>query len=418
MHHSPAANNNHNASNNNRCAKNEKLSKNNNGNIKRTNLPGRQHHQHHRRSHFNPASDSFIYERCTDTLSTSTADEAESTLNLSSGGSSDADDEDDITKSAYPSTRRNIKKRLQANLNNNNNNYTELRQPNRMQQPSANSTATSGKRFYAMAASRFAQEDMVFTENQIYIGLKEMMNAQNSTATNRGQKLIDKRPFNVVSNMDTQNQGIQKNYAKSFHDSGLGEQILFEKVKYDKNKRYLQTSPVSTNSSSSRVMQPETDPISYRAFLNDPTVQTRTSSMYVDDERDTTFTQQWAPPAGGRASSQHHQPRPNARRLRNEVGDDATWQLAYDNDAGYVEQNSILDNHRNRIRSTTPPPPATSPPSLDALLNNNQSYYYERASASFSRRSSISTTETWVDDESFDNSFNEELEKRCEVFAR
>lgn len=275
-----------------------------------------------------------------------------------------------------------------------------------------------------MAASRFAQEDIVFTDNQIYIGLKEMMNAQNSTATNRGNKNVDKTPFNMVSNMDTQNQGIQKNYAKSFHDSGLSEQILFEKVKYDANKRYLQTSPVSTNSASSRIAE-YADPINYRAFLYDQTTQARTSSMYVNDERDTTFTQHWSnnhPESTNRPT----QPRQGARLLRNEVpgshnlnGDDS-WQHAYDNDNGFVEQNSILDNHRNRIRSTSPTvSPQVPRPTLEALMNNNYgsngAYYYERASASVSRRSSISTTETWVDDESFDNSFNEELEKRCDA---
>lgn len=444
----------HNNNNNQRSCKNDKMSKNNNGHIKQTNVAARRkdphqqrHHRHHhdqRRSQFNPVSDSFIYERSTDTHSIST--EADSAQGLSSGASSDADDEDDITKSTYPSSRHNIRKRLQhvqQVTNINQNNYTELRPMRSTMARSSASTAAapsakcSGKRFYAMATSRFAQEDIVFTENQIYIGLKEMLNAQNSTATNRvNNKLVDKTPFNMVSNIDTQNHGIHKNYAKSFHDSGLSEQILFEKVKFDANKRYLQTSPVSTNSASSRIGDLMADPINYRSFLNDATSQPRTSSMYVNDERDTSFTQHWPTRRPDYADDHHHhQPRQGARRLRNEVPSahnynaDAAWQQAYDNDNGYIEQNSVLDNHRNRIRSSSPSPPAMRSPSsvaanplptLDALLNNNYgpngAYYYERASASsFSRRSSISTTETWVDDESFDNSFNEELEKRCEV---
>lgn len=416
------------------------MSKNNNGNIKQTNVPARrkdhhQRHHHNRRSQFNPASDSFIYERCTDTHSTSTGDDVNSAQGLSSEASSDADDEDDITKSAYPSTKHNIRKRLQQvqqTTNINNNNYTELRTtrtsqplsniPNTATSAAAPSVKCSGKRFYAMAASRFAQEDIVFTDNQIYIGLKEMMNAQNSTATNRAHKRVDKTPFNMVSNMDTQNQGIHKNYAKTFHESSLSDQILFEKVKYDANKRYLQTSPVSTSSATSSRLADIADPISYRAFLYDPASQPRTSSMYVNDERDTSFTQHW--PSRRKSAGQ---PRQGARLLRNEVpgAPDYNWQNAYDNDNGYVEQNSILDNHRNRIRSSSPTPVSPhhqSPPpgiTLDTLMNNNYgtngAYYYERASASFSRRSSISTTETWVDDESFDNSFNEELEKRCEA---
>lgn len=434
--------------NNKRSCKNEKMSKNNNGKIKQTNLPARrkdishhqQHRHHQRRSQFNPASDSFTYERCSDNHSTSTGEEVDSACGLSSNASSDADDEDDITKSAYSNTRHNIKKRLQhvqqtANLNNNN--YSELR-PTRITQALENRTTSStepassvkcsGKRFYAMNASRYAQEDIVFTENQIYIGLKEMMNAQNSTATNRGQKLVDKTPFNMVSNMDTQNQGTKKNYAKTFHDSGLSEQILFEKVKYDANKRYLQTSPASTNSASSRLAD-VTEPLNYRSFLYDRSSHPRTSSMYINDERDTTFTQHWPShhPAAGNSAIP---PRVGARLLQNEVpahhshnGNDS-WQHAYENDNGYVQQNSILDNHRNRIRSSSPAlSPRSNPPTLDTLLNNNYgsngAYYYERASASFSRRSSISTTETWVDDETFENSFNEELEKRCEtVFCR
>lgn len=411
------------------------MSKNNNGNIKQSNVPARRkdlsqnHQQHQRRSQFNPMSDSFIYERCTDIHSTPTSDNS-ARGNSSDGASSDADDEDDITKSAYSSTKHNIRKRLQhvqQTTNLNSNNYTELR-PIRTNAPLATDTITtsstatsakcSGKRLYAIAASRFAQEDIVFTDNQIYIGLKEMMNTQNSTATNRGHKLVDKTPFNMVSNIDMQNQGIQKNYSKTFHDSGLSEQILFEKVKYDANKRYLQTSPVSTNSASSRVAD-LSDPSSYRSFLYDTTSQPRTSTMYVNDEQDTSFSLHRQSQRESTIAPAN-QPRQGARILQNEVTGSDVWQQAYDNDNSYVLQNSILDNHRNRIRSTSPAViPQTNVPTLDAMMNNqygsNGTYYYERASASISRRSSISTTETWVDDESFDNSFNEELEKRCEA---
>lgn len=62
----------------------------------------------------------------------------------------------------------------------------------------------------------------------------------------------------------------------------------------------------------------------------------------------------------------------------------------------------------NRITSVPIPPTANA-----NMVQNKYEIHYESAVSASSRRTSISTTETWIDDEVFDNSFNEKLEKRC-----
>uniref|UniRef100_A0A182QWI5 Uncharacterized protein n=1 Tax=Anopheles farauti TaxID=69004 RepID=A0A182QWI5_9DIPT len=85
--------------------------------------------------------------------------------------------------------------------------------------------------------------------------------------------------------------------------------------------------------------------------------------------------------------------------------------------------------HLARLSSSQPPPP--TPPQQQQqyrpafqvqtdVWENLNSKQYEidtdvvwRSTRCSSRRTSASTVETWIDDETFDNSFNEELERRC-----
>lgn len=91
--------------------------------------------------------------------------------------------------------------------------------------------------------------------------------------------------------------------------------------------------------------------------------------------------------------------------------------LADNNDSGYgngtyAETWDFLNNrpsHSPSSQSST----TASTTNCKPLSKKLYEIHYETAVSGSSRRTSISTIETWIDDEVFDNSFNEELEKRC-----
>lgn len=323
-----------------------------------------------------------------------------------------------------------------------------------------------------MATSAGASDTIIFTDNQIYVALEPLVpmmaigdnngNADtndyvdenndlfdeqanlNSYHNNNNHnlsavsKLTDKCPFHISSQLQEQQR--RTAYATNQHNlSALAQHkqhqqqqqhsasatptaAVFEKVKFDPTKRYLQhTSPTNSSAGSGSTKAPTDCYIpaasSYEAFLYDKCTQARTSSMYVDDQLlDSTFVQYWPfgrePVTVAAASAklrqqqqqqllqqqkqqqlQWHQQEQQQQQRR--------WNAAYERDDGYVQQNAVLDNHRNRIRIDV----EGGSPSL----------------SSGSGRSSISvgTAETWLDDEQFDNSLNEELQYRCDaIFAR
>lgn len=82
------------------------------------------------------------------------------------------------------------------------------------------------------------------------------------------------------------------------------------------------------------------------------------------------------------------------------------------------DSDSVITEHfyadaQNIVNWALVPVPSTA---NNNLIKNVNEIHYD-VSSSVSRRTSISTNETWIDDEEFDNSFNEELELRCAKYC-
>lgn len=459
-------NNQHMANNNHQSSKNEKLAKNNNSVQKRTNnhrhqdavavVPMNNHHQHHRRSRFNPHSDSFVYQQYTDHITdtvTAGVDMLDYTTHQHSTASLcfDADDEYDHTSfnglhiagdaqiqstDEITAKRRVRSKRspIAADL------LSETQLPHEM-------ASAAAKSRYAQHR-RHADDTIIFTDNQIYVALEPLVpdghhderfdyedahaNHLNNLSSAGGRiagtnKLTDKCPFHISSQL--QDQQRRTAYANNQHNltsnvtttTTLAQSghHLFEKVKFDPTKRYLQ--PASPSNSHADNVSPKIPAEciiptagSYEAFLNDKCTQARTSSMYVDDQLlDSTFVQYWpfgrepvtvtAATAKLRQQQQWQQQCQQQQQLlqqqqqhqQHQQRNQRRWNEAYEPE----EPATVLDNRFNRIRIEI----GGGSPSL----------------SSASGRSSIGTAETWLDDEAFDNSMNEELERRCvAVFRR
>lgn len=347
------------------------------------------------------------------------------------------------------------------------------------------------------AALRHAEDTIIFTDNQIYVALEDeddddddvnndangngyndsnaaittgssidtnnaemdLHNNLNNLASAPGLtgKLIDKCPFHISSQLQEQQRRTayannRHNLCNNIYTNGnmdgpntlppvVAPEQLFEKVKFDPTKRYMQPASPSSVKSAHIEGCPIPAATSYEDFIYDKCTQARTSSMYVDDQLlDSTFVQYWpfgrepvtvaAATAKFRQQQQQHQQQQllqhqqqhqqhqhNQQMLRQQQQqqqqqklqqqkntEQRRWNAAYEMDDGYVHQNSVLDNHRNRIRIDVSVGCGGASPSLSSGSGS---------SAGASDRSSIGTTETWLDDEAFDNSLNEELVIRC-----
>lgn len=252
---------------------------------------------------------------------------------------------------------------------------------------------------YDMKNSIFVDEEIIFTENKIYISATER-NLKQCKSSNK----VDKKPFDVTS--------IGGNCSNNFNSiplspiDGNGKcsgklgfnnslrasaPIVFEKVKYDKNKKYLQP-PSPSNSS-------EHSTISYELnqyFGNSSSQSTQTNRLSAYDNVD----YEWVDSdENGNSSSNvnelnlsikgHRQKQMANNDNQNEfyLKNSDSWKFF---NKQYLQNSKFFDNHK--------------------IIRNNTIHY---ECVSDSRRTSVSTCDTWIDDESFDNSFNEELEKRC-----
>ncbi|KAL1376424.1 hypothetical protein pipiens_016902 [Culex pipiens pipiens] len=177
------------------------------------------------------------------------------------------------------------------------------------------------------------------------------------------------------------------------------EDIVFEKVKFDHSKRYLRTGSPSTASNRSHpgVVQSADSILSINQLANK-------SDDFVDPWRNYNVS--------------------NANTRWNKVAKNP-WEI----EAQKVDSptpTSPLRPSWNPFSEEEPeaiPPPKVYPPPYQVRTDiwqnlNNKNYEIDsdvvwRTSSSNSRRTSASTVETWIEDEVFDNSFNEELERRC-----
>lgn len=251
---------------------------------------------------------------------------------------------------------------------------------------------------YDRKKSIFVDDEIIFTENKIYISATER-NLKQCKSNNK----VDKKPFDVTSIGENCNNfnsismspinGNGKCAGKLGFEYSLraSEQIVFEKVKYDKNKKYLQP-PSPSNSS-------EHSTISYELnqyFGNCSSTSTQTNRLSTYDNVD----YEWAGnDENGNSSGNVNELNLSIKgqqQKQTSINDNQNEFYLKNSDSfkffnkQYLQNNKFFDNHK--------------------IIKNNTIHY---ECVSDSRRTSVSTCDTWVDDESFDNSFNEELEKRC-----
>lgn len=230
------------------------------------------------------------------------------------------------------------------------------------------------------------EEEIIFTENRIYAAAEasptaaeQRVNHNENTSTPSKQHTT-KHSFRAMTTIECFSKGSADSHANSVNRSSsaaamtatatnskiVKKEIVFEKVKLHRGER---TSPQSVR------------PFGFQSMSGSPIHHHYSDSEY--DNLNETFYH-----------SEHSVRMPNATRVQY---DDDTWDFL----AG-----SRAEPYHNVVLTPTHPP-----------LSNRRLYEIHYEAAVSSRRSSISTAETWIDDETFDNSFNEELEKRCATYC-
>lgn len=244
------------------------------------------------------------------------------------------------------------------------------------------------------------EEEIIFTENLIYTAAataaspsanEKHINHNENTST--PSKQHTKHTFHALSTIDCYSKGSSDMHANSMNHSSsaaavtatatnskiVTKEIIFEKVKLNRDER----TPPSIDSPQSGRHPVHCKPFSFQSNSGSPINHHYSDSEY--DNLNETFYH-----------SVHNAPTPNATRI---PYDDDTWDFL----AGGGNR---TDPYHNVVLTPTHPP-----------MSNRRLYEIHYEAAVSSRRSSISTAETWIDDETFDNSFNEELEKRCATYC-
>lgn len=265
------------------------------------------------------------------------------------------------TNNNHPRTKLNLKKCFQAKGGKHNSNH--VRASNEadlsLSPPSAHSSNT------------YCDEEIIFTENKIYVSMAER--------TTRPRRPTQQSPC----------------------ENNATNEIIFEKVKLNRRNEQAMVHPVAhtcahSHPSAGRQLCPfET---STDVSVNGSMHSTSLSYDYGDGS-------------------------PCKHLNEYENLNESFWQ-SHNTDCSVDNGNRTNERTATEARSTyaetwdfiginriTPVPiPATANVNM---VQNKYEIHYESAVSASSRRTSISTTETWIDDETFDNSFNEELEKRC-----
>lgn len=253
--------------------------------------------------------------------------------------------------------------------------------------PVERASVTSG------AASPADEEEIIFTENLIYVAsVAPTVNHNENTST--PSKQHTKPSFRALSGIDCFAKDTSDMHANSVNRSSstaavtataanskiITKEIIFEKVKWNNGERIKSSSADDSPPSAHHSIQS-------RAFSFQSNSGSPINHHYSDSEYDNlneTFYH-----------SMHSAPKPTTTRI---PYDDDTWD--------FLAGSSRNDAYHNVVLTPTHPP-----------MSNRRLYEIHYEAAVSSRRSSISTAETWIDDETFDNSFNEELEKRCATYC-
>ncbi|GAB0098191.1 hypothetical protein DMENIID0001_139000 [Sergentomyia squamirostris] len=235
-------------------------------------------------------------------------------------------------------------------------------------------------------------EEIVFTENRIYIGLSDR-NLKADSVDKVSKMTVEET---ICSNLESK---LDEQQTSDFEDS-LEQQfrgVVFEKVKYDKNKKYLHHSP-SAGSNASTVS-------STLNGVHFPPMEDNTS-MSINFEQ--------LSPRNERLDAHRHSEYDNWPEFlddsgfgsENKCNFDTTW--TWDDDDGESKhQKASWDTMEDN-----------DPKTLDSWDVLKSKVFDTSDTCWCSRRTSLCTVETWLEDELFDNSFNEELERRCTLQER
>ncbi|XP_055690291.1 uncharacterized protein LOC129793860 [Lutzomyia longipalpis] len=234
-------------------------------------------------------------------------------------------------------------------------------------------------------------EEIVFTENRIYIGLSErnLKPDAGDVVDKVNKKTVEET---ICSNLE-EKLSEEKDHEDVFQNIELLEQnsgIVFEKVKYDRNKKYLHQSP-SNQSNASTISS------TLNGGIHFPPMDDNTS-MSINFEQ----------------LSPRNELRGTHRRSE------------YDNWPDFPEDSGFGSENKCNFDAWDPTWEAEArqwdggdePKSLDSWDVLKSKVFDTSDTCWCSRRTSLCTVETWLEDEIFDNSFNEELERRCAVQGR
>lgn len=269
---------------------------------------------------------------------------------------------------------------------------------------------------HCVTPSTFYDEEIIFTENKIYVGIGDVANGTVNSKHNAIGLENSPRNDSIFPKVKLNRQ--QKEIPNSISPTQRNCGISTCAAKHNNNiVRQLYPFETSTDVS-----------------FNGSSLQSTTSSSYDYEDVDGSPTKRLSEYDNLNETFWHsheneHSICPNCcdcdgTRTGNKLTRSSTICDQMTN--GDNHKHCINNNHHNNNsnnRSTyadtwdyingrigpVPIPPTANP----NMIQNKYEIHYESAVSASSRRTSISTIETWIDDEVFDNSFNEELERRC-----
>lgn len=255
----------------------------------------------------------------------------------------------------------------------------------------------------------FEDEQIIFTENQIYVGINEQINNNNSTQFQQNvfTKIHEKQPLNRFNGNQSNNYTQINCFAKEIDRTGdstnrtgtanpksVEKETIFEKVKFNRTTKSMSHS--QQKASTVHLAQENANINSNR-----PKFQGR---HLFETSADVSFENSMDSSSPTNRLSEYD----NLNETFHLTHSPCYGTKNYNSNGTYAETWDFLTNKSyacNNVMLSS-----SQPLSHKRLLE----IHYEAAVSS--RRTSISTIETWIDDEIFDNSFNEELEKRCATY--
>lgn len=226
------------------------------------------------------------------------------------------------------------------------------------------------------------EDEIIFTENRIYVATS----GRNGTHKKYHSNSIT---LDRISKSSENRENVA-NQSTASSPKSLEKEIIFDKMKSTKiERKMLPLSPLATHS------HPHNNCKNQFRHPNKNIFETSTD----------------IPSCGSSPSNYRYSEYDNLNESFYRTHNcDSNESGKMHNPNAYIESWDFVNNQNDEDFSNVTMSPYDSNKKNPRICEIN----YEAAMPS--RRSSISTAETWIDDETFDNSFNEELEKRCATY--